>query len=100
MISGGNRVFRNGLRAAEYSTMPTVGGEGFTTRERLKPSNRGSSSAVRISTRAVGAVVEDQEAVAVLHAGIAVDRRRQDELVVELGGIGLARRPAVGVVAC
>ena len=39
--------------------------------------------------RPVGAEIEHQEAVAVLHAGIAVDHGRQHELVVELGGISL-----------
>ena len=38
---------------------------------------------------AVGAVVEHQDAVAVLHARVAVDHGRQHELVVQTGGVAL-----------
>ncbi len=46
----------------------------------------------------VGAEVEHQQAVAVLHAGVAVDHRRPHEFVVEARGVALVHR--LGGRAC
>ena len=78
----------NASSSSLYGIMP-IAAASFTVRGRAKPAKLRVEQRQQDLAHPVGAEVEAQHAVAVLHALVVADHRRQDELVVLVVRVGV-----------